>query len=491
MQFLRPLLLVLCLVSSFNVHSAGVSPYLPLNVDSLVELDIHRLSAVAKMPLLSKPYPIMTVANYLEKVKSTYPVLYRRLNNYIERYKSNSAITGFSAELGISGGQKLTLENKRGAATDNAYQLRFGGFNQINQYLIVNGGGTLVDGEGFIPHNSFLSFGYEYIQFDIGYREHWLSPSPIAAPLLSTNAAPSASITVSNVTPITDWNLRYEISMSLLEEVDGIHFDDKISSGKPGLLTMHFSAQPFDWWTIGANRVFMFGGGERSIDASDIWNAIIDPVNSDNCGGDGTDLVDCDLEVGNQIASISNKFDLSYGQFPFSLYVEVAGEDTKGHSNFQLGNVSHTTGIFLPYLTENIAAYIEFSDFQDFWYIHHLYDEGYTNEGNIMGHWWAEQKHAKDSAGATMLSVKLDWDINTQSHLETVFRAVKPDPVHLASNRSGPALDPSDFAAYKDSQQLELNYKHAYKSGFVGLSLKGGNDSFGQSFYRVSVSYNW
>jgi hypothetical protein len=475
MVFLCRVLLLVCFSLSLSVRSAGVSPYLPLNIDSLIELDIHRLSAITKMPMLTKPYPIAQVVKYLEKVKASHPVLYQRLDGYVERYKKNSGITHYSVELGYSSQKNKALPNQRGAELDNNYNLSFSSFSQINQYFIVNGGGSLIDGEGFVPHNSYMSFGYEYMQVDLGYREHWLSPSLIAAPLLSTNAAPALSITLSNVTPVSDWNIRYEMSLSLLAKTSGIHFNNALSSGKPGLLTMHLSAQPFDWWTLGANRTFMFGGGERSIGASDIWNAIIDPVNSDNCGG--TDLVDCDNEVGNQIASITTKFDLSLLKFPFSLYFEYAGEDTKEHKNYNLGNIAYTMGLFIPYLTKSSAVYLEYSDFHDSWYTHHLYDNGYSNEGKVMGHWFTKDRVNQDKTGATLASVKFDVDLNAKDHVEVVFRSV--------------ALDPSSFKTYKRSKEIEINYKHAYKSGFAGVSFQAGTDAFGKSFYRASISYNW
>ncbi|MFT6249505.1 MAG: hypothetical protein ACJAZQ_002723 [Cognaticolwellia sp.] len=88
----------------------------------------------------------------------------------------------------------------------------------------------------------------------------------------------------------------------------------------------------------------------KKVTARDIWNAIIDAVNSDNCGGDGTTLQVCSEEFGNQQASITNKFDLNWFDMPFSFYYEYAGEDTKSYSNYRLGNLANSLGLFLPYL---------------------------------------------------------------------------------------------------------------------------------------------
>lgn len=466
-----------CTLNSASAISAskGVSPYLPLQLDSMIELEIERLSTIAKMPKLSKPYHIASVVTYLNKVKHSHPQLHQRLNHYIQRFKQQSALTHKAVELSYSNNKDKLLNNNRGIQSDSNFQLSSSGFYQVNEYFIANGGATITSGQGIVPHASFLSFGINEMQIDIGYREHWLSPMQESASLRSTNAEAAPSITVSNVSAFTNWNIHYEMSLSLLEEMSGIHFDGKTSSGRPGLLTMHMSAQPLDSWTIGLNRSFMFAGGERSITLSDIWNAIIDPVNSDNCGG--TDLVDCDKEVGNQVASITNKFDFSLFDKPMSFYFEYAGEDTKDHKNYQLGNLAYTYGFFLPYLSEKSSLYVEYSDYHSHWYIHHLYDEGYRNDGAIMGHWWANDRVNDDKVGGTTFNIRYNHDFGDYGHLEAKIRQI--------------SLNTSAQAEYETANELELSYKHAYQEGFLGINLLLGKDIYQQNHYRIGINYTW
>ena len=476
-KLLSVIFLFICLTTSRASFSAGVSPYLPLNMDSLVELEIQRLVSITQLPNLTKPYPIVPIVKALNEVKDSHPILYSRINQYIKRYKKKSAITSFSAELSQSSDSDRILANKRGIPLERSLQASISSFYQYNKYLIVNGGGTFVSGEGLIPHNSFISVGYEYAQLDIGYREHWLSPSPISASLLSTNAEPILSLTLSNITPITDWNIKYELSYGQMSKTDGISFQGGTTSGKPGMLSMHLSIQPFDWWTIGANRTFMFGGGERSISIRDVWNAFIDPVNSDNCGSGETGCANADEEIGNQIASVTNKFDLSLFDFPFSLYFNYEGEDTKEHQNYQLGNIAYTYGVFLPYITADTSLYFEYSDFHDAWYTHHLYRDGYRNEGNVMGHWWANNRDINDSVGGVISTLKFNIDLNNESHLQAIVKSIK--------------LDPSTNIVYKTANELELQYKQVFMSGFIGLSVIHGKDSLGESYSRAAINYSW
>lgn len=476
-SFLKKITLTCCLIFISTASIAnGVSPYLPLKMDNLIELEINRLASISQMPNLSKPYHIVTVVEYLDKVKYSHPQLYNRLTNYIRRYKKQSGITQVAVKLSHSFSNNKIVPNSRGQELNDTVQFSFASFHQFNKYFIANGGGTYSDSTGFVPHNSYLSVGTEYIQFDLGYREHWLSPAQESTQLLSTNAEPIPSITVSNVKAITDFNIKYEVSFGLLKKMDGIHFDGKTSSGKPGFLTMHVSAQPFDWWTIGANRSFMFGGGDRSVSLKSIWDAFIDPVSSDNCGGD-SDLQNCNEEVGNQIASILTKFDFSIYDFPISIYAEYGGEDTKNFKTVSLGNLGATYGLFIPYLTSDISLYLEYSSFHSHWYVHHIYDEGYSNNNHIMGHWWGENKKLKDITGANVSTARINWDFNSQNHVEVIARTVKNNP--------------STLVEYKRLKELEINYKRPYKSGFINLSLNAGKDIYGDSFSRLSIGYNW
>ena len=204
---------------SLLANDGGVSPYLPLKVDGMIELEIERLATITNMPKLTKPYHIASVVKYLNKVKHSHPTLFIRVNAYVERYKAKSALTHYSIELGYGEKNGGVLANQRGQSFDSLGKLSLRGFYQTNEHLIFNAGGAIVDGQGIVPQSSFVSFGVDYMQFDIGYREHWLSPMQESASLLSTNAPAAPSITVSNVTPLTDFGLHYEISLSLLEEI--------------------------------------------------------------------------------------------------------------------------------------------------------------------------------------------------------------------------------------------------------------------------------
>jgi hypothetical protein len=465
-------------LTSLSAQANGVSPYLPLKTEPLFELELERLSSVTKLPLLTKPYHAATINKYMAKVKDSHPVLYQRLSSYIKRYKKASAITHFSAQYNHSFKDDALIANQRGLNINDSFKFTTSSFWQVNEHLILNGGGTFYDGE-MIPNNSYVSFGWDVFQIDVGYREHWLSPTQEGAMLLSTQAKPSLNVTVSNPDLLTDWNIKYVFSVGVLEKQAGIQFDrDKDPvSGKPALMSMHLSLQPLDWWTIGFNRTLMFGGDDGDISLKDVWNGITDPVNSDNCGGDGTELKDCADEFGNQQASISNKFDIAPFDFPMSLTYEYAGEDTKDHQNYQLGNIAQNFGVFIPYLTANTSLNFEYTKFHSAWYVHHIYAEGYSNDKVKMGHWWGSLKKPNDGVGGNAISLRFNWQNIGSYQVSMLYRSAE--------------FDPSELYNYKRSQELEISLEKVTGSGFLGAKLNIGEDSLGNKFIGSSLSYRW
>ena len=385
------------------------------------------------------------------------------------------ALTHFSSEIGHSNQKNSSIDNNRGIEEDSVTQAKISAFYQMNKYVIANIGGAYIDGGKLIPYNTYLSFGYEYLQFDVGYREHWLSPLQESALALSTNAQPAPSITVSNVKPISNWNVKYEMSLGILEEMNGIHFDNSTSSGQPGFLTMQLSFQPFNWWTIGGVRTFMFAGGERELDLSTIWKAIIDPISGDNCGGE-SELQDCDLESGNQIASITSKFDFSIYNYPLSILLEYAGEDAKDYK-YSLGNIARSFGIFIPFITEKTSFYAEYTQFHQRWYVHHLYDEGYRNDKTVMGHWWGNNKALDDISSGNAATIRFNWDIQDNYHLQLKLKSA--------------FIEPSLNYQYERTKDFELKLEQVYKKGFLNYSINLGKDLNNDSYYRVSFGYNW
>lgn len=77
-------------------------------------------------------------------------------------------------------------------------------------HVILNVGATFHDG-GATATGTVLSTGLDVAQIDIGFREHWFSPFTNSAMIVSTEAEPRPSITVSNYAPISRLGFRYAV----------------------------------------------------------------------------------------------------------------------------------------------------------------------------------------------------------------------------------------------------------------------------------------
>lgn len=487
MNIKKQLIITAILICS-QIATASNNHYLPLKTDPLFELELEKLATVAKMPLLAKPYHLVTVQEYLNKISSTHPELFHRIKSYLLRYKKQANITQLSIQVSSTSDrtQAKNLNNARGQTSDSNIKTHLAAFWQPADNFSINVGGTLLSGDSnqsdtFIPHNTYVSYTHDYVQVDIGYKELWLSPFQQSAMLLSTQAEPIARFSISSPRPLTDWKLRYDISFGKLEEMQGIRLGTERFAGRPGFLTMHFSSQPLDWWTLGISRTLVFGGGPRQISAGDVWEAIIDPVNSDNCGGD-SNLQNCEEEAGNQQASLSSKFDLDWGM-PLSIYVELAGEDTNNFKPYLLGNKAYNLGLFLPYLTPKSSLLAEYQHIENAWYVHSIYQEGYRNNLHSMGHWWGDEKLINDGIGARIFTLKYDLELSNKFHFDLKIASI--ENLNLSDEGS------FDESIYQRGFELTLGLSQINKSNIWRYELYSGKDVLGENFTRLSLEYAW
>lgn len=452
----------------------GISPYLPLNTSPEVERYIEKAFSLVDNAPMSKPYKASDLHRALPQIKETQPELYRLLSGYLDRFRRQRGWTHRAAELSVDKGEDKALPNQRGLDIDSGVTLSTAGFNMFTPYAMASVGTRWDDRQGLMHWGTALSVGYEYAQLDAGYREHWFSPMQDGAMLVSTHAKPSPSVTISNVTPISRWNLRYEVFYSKLESVEGIRLGDQITPGKPSHAGIHLSVTPLPNLTLGVSRTMQFGGGLREVGLDDILQAIFNPAGKDNIGDyKGTDP---NYEFGNQQASVTARYRVG-GAVPFTLYGEIGGEDTEGEKNYKLGNETVSGGVFVPYLTDDLSLRFEFTRWSTAWYVHHLYLQGYTNEGRVMGHWGGSERLFNDDVKAHVYALNMNWRWSSSQLVDVTLRHIQ--------NQSDTRFD------YDDGLEVEASYSHATSNGFWGINLYAGQSVFGGSFTRITGFYRW
>jgi hypothetical protein len=355
------------------------------------------------------------------------------------------------------------LPVSQGMSSQSNYDAAIAAYWQPGASFLVTAGVLAYEGEA-TPTGTVVSFGLDVAQVDVGYRDRWWSPAMDNAMLLSTQAATMPSVTISNYRPLTRAKLRYEAFVARMSESSSIASGSGTTSGHPQLAGLHLSIEPFPGWSLGVSRIMQYGGGDREDSFGDLLDAFFNPADNDNTG--------TSEDFGNQVASLTSQFIIGE-PLPLTLYLEYAGEDTSTLSNFRLGNTALSAGIAFPKLGDRFSAAFELTEWQNGWYVHHIYADGLRHEGHVLGHWGGDWRILGDGGGAQSAFARLSVDRVLGGAIEASYRQ----------------LDNADYSGgnYETARQLEARYSRPWGQVFVGGELTVGSDVFGEPYSRVGA----
>lgn len=446
----------------------GVSPYLPLHLSPEIERQVERLLILADKPVMRRPIAAATVFDALPAGCERDPVLCEQVKRYLSSFMRTAGVSHLSAAVAGTSGSAPALPNRHGMSADSSYEVAAAAYWQPGDYMLVSAGAVANEGDS-TPTGSVLSFGMEYAQVDVGYRDHWLSPFTDSAMLVSTEAATMPSVTLSNYTPISRWGFGYELFVAEMSESNRIVGpNNDFTTGKPRLLGFSLSIEPFPGWALGVSRIMQYGGGDRDASFSDAVDAFFNPADVDNTG--------TPADFGNQIAAFSSRF-LMPTSVPFAVYFEYAGEDTSTLSNLRLGNSALSIGLDFPLLFQNLSLTVEMSEWQNLWYVHHIYQDGMTNHGRVLGHWGADWRESGDGVGARSVMARVGWTRKSGGLFEATYRNIDNEAY---SGR-----------AYETGHDLEVRYSHPWNDFYFGAELNTGRDVFGESYTRLGAFFRF
>ncbi len=214
-------------------------------------------------------------------------------------------------------------------------------------------------------------------EWTVGRTPLWWGPGRHGSLLLSNNARPFDLVKVGSAGP--------QLLPGFLEhlgfiqgEVFVARLDSARSVKRPYLAGMRVSSRILPWLELGANRTAQFGGGDRSVTRSTLWEVATAQTENDQD------------DPGNQIGSIDVRIIVPWETQPFELYSEIGGEDEAGAF---FSKRAYLAGLYLPrigsldWLELNIEfATTEVSGEPRLWYTNRNYPDGYTFHDQVIGH---------------------------------------------------------------------------------------------------------
>ena len=462
------LTIVACGVS----NARGVSPYLPMNLDPSLQASIERVFLLADRPVMTRPIALSQILDSLPAACTIDQDTCLQVRTYLSRFMKDLGISEADLQLSTSSGSsEQTLPNQHGASINDNLIGNISAFYQPSDYLIFNLGAS-INGE-LTPNATYLSAGWDIAQLDIGYRDIWLSPFSGHSFLLSTEARTMPSISISNYKPISPINLQYQVSLSTMSKSDHIRYLDDYTSGYPNLAGIRLETEPTSGFSIAVNRLLQYGGGARGSSGglNGFFGALLDPSHRDNTLHP---TYSADQEFGNQIASL-NFEQILPTNYPTKIYTEYSGDDTLNGSNWKLGNIAASLGITVSNWNNLLDLTLEISEWQNNnWSSHGIYQDGLTNDGNLIGSWFGDQRYAQDNVGGSSYFVQTGWHTK-RGYLQTKYRT-------LSNQDYGPHI-------YHRSHEFGLGYSFPYLDNTLNTELLFGSDVFGKKYTRLSATY--
>lgn len=469
----------------------GVSPYLPLGMSPEMERKVQRVLVLGGRTVMRRPYPAAVVLEALPRACDRDQVLCAEVRDYLQRYMNRAGVTHARVTgAAVDGDSRSTQPNAHGVGVDEPWEAQVRAYYQPSDFLLITAGGIASEDET-IPTGSLISFGNQYLQLDVGYRDHWLSPLNDSSSLISTQAPTMPSITLSNYKPISKLGLSYELFAAEMSRQTGFPtaHENTPTSARPRLAGIHGSMTPAEGLSFALNRVAQYGGAPENCGNPEEGGDPNDCSSRDSAAGlsdfldavtGGNNATPGNLEYGNRVASITSSI-IFPGKTPFAVNLEYAGEDSAYSGSYRLGATNFSLGLDFPQLWRDFDVSYEISEWQNDWYVHSVYPQGLVNRGHVIGHWFGDQRVFGDAIGGWSQSLRAGWrSPSSGRYWQATYRSMSLDEAW----RVGDAPD----VGYETLQSLRVDLAMDVRGFAVEAGVQVGRDIFGDKFARLAAS---
>ena len=455
----------------------GASPYLSLGTSPARERDFERVLVLAGSPVMRRPVPAALVLDALPAACRLDEGLCERVSRYLYPYKSRTNLTQATIRADIAAGEfGPAIPNSHGRTGQSHWMLAGTVQIQPSDYVILTAGGIASE-HVTTPTATVASLGFNFAQLDIGFRDHWLSPSSQSSLLISTEAPTMPSVTLSNYQPLTPVGFTYEVFAARMSKQNGISYFGSTTNGYPNLAGIQLGIEPVRGYGLTLNRVMQYGGGARGgLNFDRLKQAFLD---SNSVAINLPDGTLGNEEFGNQIASVAGLMQFP-GRIPFAVSIEYAGEDNAYAGNTRLGDTALSLGLDFPLLWRKYDFKYEISEWQNAWYTHHLYPLGLTNKGFVLGHWFGDQRYVGDQVGGLSNVLQVGMHTDRGDYWQASYRTL-----YFSQSYGSRAPAPGP---YSHLHELSLSYSTWWRDHQLVGDLNVGRDALGKKYGRVGVS---
>lgn len=437
----------------------GPTPYLPLHLEPEIERQIERVLILGGVASIRRPIAAATLLRALPKACQVDAETCEAVRLFLSRYIRSPTLLFASGGVAAGSSNAHADPDAHGERADSRWDVAAQAAWQPIDHVLLTAGVVAYDGRT-TADGTMLSIGNEYMQLDAGVRDRWWSPLEDSSMVMSTEAPSLPSVTLSNYQPMTRLGFEYEVfAQRMSRSAHILDPEGTETAGTPQLAGAHLGIEPVPGWSFGVNRVIQYGGGAAG---GSSFHSLIDALVHPSSAGAGLPT-----QFGNQQASIVSRF-LFPGPHPFSVSVEYAGEDTSRARNYLLGNSSLSVGIDVPHVWRQLDLRYEISEWQNAWYVNSIFLDGMMIDGNVTGHWGADNRVFGDGVGARAQSLHLGWDAPRGQTFSLDLRTV--------ANQSYSANH------YHTMQEATLRYSRPVGAYRLGAEADGGRDVFGDHF---------
>lgn len=480
-------------------HASGTSPYLPLHLSPDIERKVEQVLILGDQAVQTRPIPISRVLTALPKACERDERLCEQVRRYLDRYFQTVAVTHAAGEVAASDGSSrqcgqictpgsatLQLPNAHGQRVDSPWDASVEASYRPFDHLLLSAGGVGFGGPGgrFDPEGTMVSTGDEYLQFDAGYRDQWLSPLTDSSMLISTEAPTMPSLTVSSQRPLGPLGIEYQFSVARMSYQDQIAWvvENKArtvvsnyTAGNPNLATLHLGISPVPGWSFAGNVILQYGGGARSSSLTAPFSYLFKrtSISADTAANS---------RVANREVSLTSAYTFP-AKTPLETYVEYDGRDTLHGELYRWHQTALAAGIHIPELFERFDLTLEAREWQNNWYTDYVWLSGMVNDGSVIGDWGAAWRDFSNTAGARSALVRLAFPVHTDDLIDLQLRLLQ----NAGYASVCPVLCGTPLRSYSLAQMLTVEYAQPRNGYTRGLTLNVGRDEYAAAFVRLGA----